>query len=1265
MLSLDPIVDNSVSTLEETYKKVVPLSEEIRISTGYFYLSVFDLVAEDLEQLADPETLGHAPMRILMGRRTDRQTAEEIEEGFTLREQFKTELEEDIENLNRAQIQRLDRLRDFIASGLLDVRVRVPEDGYFHAKGACFRAPPESEEARNQEEDKRGAVTIVGSSNFSASGQRRNVELNMTSQDRREAEGFERWFDNQWANAEEFSGEIVEIIERSDKYQEWRKNQQAEEDGDEDEAELGTYLEPFELYKLLAYDELGGNVSTRDSPLYYFQRLGYESAKEKLSTYNGCIISDSVGLGKSFIGAELLHDYRQLGDSCLLIVPANLVDQWKILLEDATNEDGELYFGLEVDGTHLEVMSITAFQNLPYERVQELRDEFDVILIDEAHRFRNYGQWRPNPSHDDDYRGTRRHANLRQLRGKTMIMLTATPINNSATDLRNLISLLTSAEELRNKASLDFDAFDEYIDLAEQRKRIVSGQEEVDEETERQVTDQLQRRSREISDILNEVMVLRTRKHVKDDIKDEEDFEMSFEPPVLFKEEYSLPPAYQPIYRMLPDVMDALHLPHITIKNPQAGSTLKALYKLNLLKRLESSTYAFIQSIETLHESERRLLGLLDGLPEDEHIEALRSLQDGEQATTLDELVEGEDAVSDLEETLEEFGFDTGVVRADGGDAPDELADATVGDVKTYIREDLTLLAYFLSEFIGEVARDAGDVSDHAVETRGWLRDRGADSLPAVPEDERTPTLYPTSDLDDVDEETREFYQAVFNLRDFRDTKIERLGEILAEYDQKVLVFTQYRATAEYVHRALRDDPDSPLTAENSAVVMGGDENKREIVRRFAPEAAGYQQTLAESGETELQYVVATDTLSEGVNLQDVNVVVNYDLPWNPMRIVQRVGRIDRIGSTAEKYVHNFYPDGDIEAAIRLLERLQAKINDIALIVGKENNILDPNEDAVLERAGVETQKTIGELEVEEIENSLRRSRAVDDINELDDTSVNPLLRNAGSDEQEAFERYLLKRELNETFGLSISDFEFSEEFFGTHPADRQFLYTNAVDHESGPRPGVFGLAHLWFEEEDAPLGRVRRAFYYKPFGGDLKERPVRMLGLAPDADGEPITDDDRTDRVLADRGEIEEIIDQRLEETRESQVEGAFFQGGQHSKEQETVISFCKQYIEPRYGNDSDSSGEYESLADRSRALRDRLSDVGLKHTDEDRVLRERFREHPEYESLQEWPAPEFLDELETFLDEYIEGSTEYQETLVRESEVRAKLVCWGVVGQ
>jgi superfamily II DNA/RNA helicase len=1260
MNSLPPLVDNTESTIEDIYKKIIPQTEEARIATGYFYLSGFNLYREELEQLADPDELGCAPIRILMGRQTNRSTADEIREGQNLRKEFREEIEEGIENLNNAQLGRVDRLRDFIAEDKVSIRVRDPENGYFHAKGASFRAPQDDDNgSADDDADTRPCATIVGSSNFTASGHRNNVELNLTSQDRIEAERFEEWYDNQWANAEDFSEEIIQIIENSTKYQDWK-------DEKETPADLGTYIEPFELYKLLAYDELSGNVSIRDSPLYYFQTLGYESAKEKLSRFNGCIISDSVGLGKSFIGGELLYDYRQQGDRCLLIVPANLTEQWEDLLQDDTDEDGNPYFGLEVDGTHLNVMSISKFQNLTYDEIQDLKDVFDVVLIDEAHRFRNRGRWVPNPENDDDYKGTRRHANLRQLRGKTMIMLTATPINNSATDLENLISLFTSPEELQNKASLDFGAFEDYIELSEKRKKIAAGKEDVSKKRQQEITEKLQRHSGEISKILNEVMVLRTRKHVKDQIQDEEDFEMNFRPPTLSKEQYSLPTAYQPVYRMLPDVMDALHLPHITVKNPKAGGTLKALYKLNLLKRLESSTYAFVQSIETLHRSERQLLGLLDGLPEDEEINLLRAAQDDEASETLDDFVEGRDAAEDLEQTLEEFGFDATAVRADeetDSDSIDELANATIGEVKTYIREDLTLLAYFLSQFIGDIAQDAGDVNDQAVSTRQWLHDHNAGVLPDVPEDELNPILYPRSDLTDVDAATRGFYEAVFSLREFRDTKIERLIDVLDRYDdEKVLVFTQYRATADYVYRTLVDDPNCPMTVANSAVVKGGDDNKQDVIRRFAPEASGYQKTLAESGESELQYVVATDTLSEGVNLQDVSVQISFDLPWNPMRIVQRVGRIDRIGSTDKKYVHNFYPDGDIEAAIKLLKRLQAKINDIALIVGKENNILDPNEDQILDKTGVETEKTIGELQVDEIEDSLQKSREVEDVNELDDTSKNPLLRNAGSNEHAAYERFLLKKELNEEFGLSEDDFEYAADYFETPPAERDRLYTNVTNHDSGPRPGVFGLAHLWFDDDhDPPLGRVRRAFYYKPFADDVKERPVGTLKIDPEVRGEPITGD--AESVLSNREAIQEVLSDRLEAIRSGQTEQIFKQGEKFSKEQETILDFITHHLQPNHGERSAPIEAHETLDEWAKHLQDRLQDVKLANTDEDRILRETFRHNEQYDSFPDWPPVKFLKTLQSFLEQNVEASTEYQDTLIGESKVNAELICWGVI--
>jgi len=395
-----------------------------------------------------------------------------------------------------------------------------------------------------------------------------------------------------------------------------------------------------------------------------------------------------------------------------------------------------------------------------------------------------------------------------------------------------------------------------------------------------------------------------------------------------------------------------------------------------------------------------------------------------------------------------------------------------------------------------------------------------------------------------------------------------------------------------------------------------------------------------------------------------VSVQVSYDLPWNPMRIVQRVGRIDRIGSTEKKYVHNFYPDGDIEAAIKLLKRLQAKINDIALIVGKENNILDPNEDQILEKTGVNTEKTIGELQVDEIGDSLQRSREIDDVNELDDTSKNPLLRNAGSNEQAAYERFLLKKELNEDFGLTADDFEYAEDYFDDPPDDREFLYTNVTGHDSGPRPGVFGLAHLWFDDEDhgSPLGRVRRAFYYKPFTDDVKERPVGTLRINPSVTGEPIVGD--AENVLANREAIRDVLDDRLEAIQEGQVEGAFKQGEAFSKEQETILDFITHYLQPNHDEMSVPADEYETLEEWAGELRERLQDVKLANTDEDRILRDTFRHNEQYDSFPEWPPVEFLEELEEFLEENVEASTEYQAKLVGESDVQARMMCWGVIG-
>lgn len=1254
MAYLDPIIDNQKHDLREAYRKQIRESEEARIATGYFYLSGFNLYKDDLEELADPDELGNAPIRILMGRETDRQTAEELEEGYNLRDRIKEELHQDIEQLNNAQMERLERLKDFIAQGLVNVRVSAPEGGMFHAKGAAFREPIADVEAERQEEtdeDRREGAVIVGSSNFSKTGHTENIELNLSSKDPQRVNAFEDWFDNQWANSQEFSKELIEIIESNEQYQEWKEQQEATEDegsDEETELDLGTFIEPFEFYKLLAYDALDGNVSERhDSPLYHFQHRGYESAKAKLARYNGCIISDSVGLGKSFIGAELLRDYRQLNQNCLLVVPAHLTQQWEDLLEDATDENGNPYFNLEVDGEHLKVMSITKFQNLEADQVEELRDQFDTVLIDEAHRFRNQGHWKPDQT---EVKGTRRYANMQLLMSdgdKSLIMLTATPLNNSAEDLKNLINLFTGENELYNKANLDFDAFNEYISLAAERKKMIKDEEASQQDIEN-VVSQLKEQASTISDILDEVMVLRTRKHVKDQIKEEDDLDMNFNPPKVHKKRYNLPAAYEPAYEVLPDVMNALHLPHITVRNPQGGGTLKALYKLNLLKRLESSPKAFIESLRTLYDSETLLLETLEQLPEDENLRELQDIEE-EENKTLDDFTQNEEAAEELNQALEDLGFDETIVRQ-GEDIKDDLAKASVGDVKTFIAEDLAILAKFVSMFISGIAPENQEVNAAKHEVDNWLRENGLDTIPDIEPSEYDQAIYPNKDLGGVVEQLDGFYTTVLNIEEFNDTKADMLADVLSNVEGKAVIFTQYKATADYIYDILVNHPDSPVTKANSAKVKGGDKNKQKIVKRFSPGSSDVQSSV-EEGTTEIDYVVATDTLSEGVNLQDVNTAINYDLPWNPMRIVQRVGRIDRIGTTADKQVYNFFPDEDIEAAIKLLERLQAKIDDIALIVGKENNILDPDENEVLDRAGVEREKNIGELQREEIEETIKEARETEDVNELDDTSRNILLQNTGKDsEKEAFERVRLKKDLREEHDLSADNFEFAEEFFSTSPEDRERVYTQFPE-EALPEARVLGLMHLWYENTDAPLHRTDRDIYYTHTGSrDLEAlNSVRQIDLRGDVSASPLRslDDQRKEDMEA----IREKVKEQTESSKKKQREAAYKQGEKKSKIQEMLIGYLRDKILPE-----------TSEEERVENLLERVKQPNLKRTDQDRELRERLLPEDD-SSLTDWTEKELLDELDEFFEEYVEESAEFQTKLAKKSEVHGEIQAWAFI--
>lgn len=897
------IVDNRSYYFIDEIRKFLKHAKIAKFATGYFFLNGFNLLKTDMENLEK--------IYILMGSETNRITADEINKGYEERNKLlayiQSNLSKDLEKLDDTsdQFTNLLALKDFIREEKAEIRVCIPDDGNkFHSKLYVIHR---DENAETKD------IAIIGSSNFTKPGIMGNTELNYVSKQYETVMAFDRWFTKLYEESKEFSEDFISIIENSNAYKVYQKKQK-ERDKD--------YIEPFDLYKLIIYEFLNGDISTYESSLTEFQKLGVENAKEKIRKYGGVIVSDSVGLGKSFIGGELIKWYYEQGKNTLLIVPANIIDQWKELLETDGSGSGGLFFGLNVDGVKINIISDSKFSTHSEDEIKTFYGHFDVVIIDEAHRFRN-----------DE---SQKYKNIQQLKGKTFILVTATPLNNSVKDLKNLLSIFTNHIVLKNN-HLDFNAFNKYEKISRQIRGGVPDNQEFEEQ---------KKYADEISSILEDVMILRTRKVIRDRYPDLkiDGKKIVFSTPTIYPVEYHFSLSYQPIYENIDIFIANLMLPHLYIINESNGQTLEGLIKVLILKRLESSIYAFIQSLDSLVIAE-----------------------------------------NNLRVDIYSKGFASTVLERRGN----------LDEVKRQIQNDVDL-----SEFIDDlvVPRTFRDLNER-------------DILDAI-----------EYDIESINKFKEEFISKIKNGVDeyaYDDNKIDRFKSIiLKNKDKKVLVFTQFRDTARYIYENLKNIQD-----QNVELVMGGQTypsgrkltfikdgvpkekilSERDYkVRLFCPKSNNF---VLNGNEKEIDVLISTDTLSEVVNLQDCSVIINYDLPWNPTRIIQRVGRVDRIGNENPITVFNFFPDKDIEALLKLLEKLQIKIKDIATIVGKEYGILRDDEEISI--------KTIGE--------KITKLRSIEDIADLEEEATNPIFTITGEDKG-ATTRFKLRSLIN-SLGLIKNDF--------------------------------------------------------------------------------------------------------------------------------------------------------------------------------------------------------------------------------------------------
>ncbi len=893
------VIDNQQHSMASVLNELLAQHKghSLDIATAYFNVGGWQLLREGLDGL------GH--FRLLLG--------DEPEAGadLGLRGLGAKPVKGLIRDLAREPFneQTLRQVEDLVAFlRRPQVQVRLYTKGFLHAK--CYLFYGGGGFARFDP-----VAAIVGSSNFTRPGLLTNKELNLAHRANLSPEEispervkglFENeqrkrlallddlsrssaanvpgvlaiaelaeWYERQWEAARDFKQELIDLLDAS-KF------------GRRAYTPYQVYMKAiFEYFRDDLDAEPGGATTTRSVvELSEFQEDAVKKARKILARYDGVMIADSVGLGKTWIGKKLLEDfaYHQRYKT-LVVCPAALQKMW-----------------------HDELLSAAIAARIV---TQEMlgRDEFDasdvldadLILVDESHNFRN--------------RGAQRYDNLERIlaannrRGKVsgerkkLILLTATPINNTVFDLYNQLNLITGGDRSYFAAAGIGDLY-RYFQAARRANHA-------------------QESGIALFNLLEELVIRRTRPFIKETYPNATILGRPIHWPErrLKTIRYNLESTYGGIYDKIVTRVESLRLAPYRLETYKKQGirrdrfeegreeALAGIFKSRYLKRFESSVEAFrisvrraLQFLETFESY------ILDGrvLDSASFQKAMRYLarEDEEDDATGA-------APTSLSERLDE----------------DEQARLFIETLPT-----LDASLYDLKRLHNDLRRDA--------------------------------------------EALRDIWRDIAAIAPDRDAKLARLKELLAGElrGQKVLLFTYYKDTARYLYRQLCSDDEAAAAWRASAgephirrMDSGADARERaNLVAAFAPRA-NHKEGIAATGQ-EIDVLISTDVLSEGQNLQDCGVLVNYDLHWNPTRMVQRAGRIDRIGTSFETlWVHNMFPDEGLEKLLGLVESLSRKIASIdasgfldASILGE---VVHPRNFNTLRRIEEEDGKVVEEQE--------------------------------------------------------------------------------------------------------------------------------------------------------------------------------------------------------------------------------------------------------------------------------------------------------------
>ncbi len=815
------------AALVDRFKSTLRAVRYFDVLVGYFRTSGFYQLADSLESVEK--------IRILVGLNVDQKTFELID---TVRTQTNIDFNSHKDTRNAAMeaaVTEIDASGDdylteygikkfikFLTTDCSNPEEDIANGG--NGKKLEFRAYPSGNIhakvyiSRYSEEQVSFGSVITGSSNFSHSGLKANREFNVELKDRGDVDFALEQFEDLWKDGVDISEKFVDTIRTKT----W----------------LNEDISPYQLYLKMLYEYLKEDINidqeiSIDMPENFmdlqYQQQAIVSAKKILEAFHGVFLADVVGLGKTFISAMLA---QQLGGGKLVICPPVLIDYWK----DTFFEFGVKKYEIESLGK--------------LDRILETDiDKYETIFIDEAHRFRN------------EY--TQGFQKLTEIcYGKKVVLVTATPLNNTFLDIFNQIKLFQSPKRSTIPGVINLEKFfNKWMTQLKKHKK-----------TEPEYIEIIKEGSEEIREkVLKYIMVRRTRSEIKKNFSKDIDEQGLFFPEVsdpirlVYQFDATIGPVFSQTIEMLKQFSYSRYMPLVFINRQltefelQAQRNVGGFMKGILVKRLESSFYAFKKSVERFVKSYEDFIEML-----------------GEGRVLISKNINVYDLIDEDDE----------------------------GKIQKLIEEE-KVQEYQSSEF--------------------------------------TPEFEQALEIDlEILKEIRKLWRPI-------DTD-PKLDKFVSELEtggnlngKKILVFTESLETGEYLFGKLRKKFGSEVLFFSSKGGLVEDERlvrseaRRKITNNYDPRAR--------EPEDDIKILISTDVLAEGVNLHRSFSVINYDLPWNPTRVLQRVGRLNRVGTeNKEIHIYNFFPTAESDEHLGLEDNIKSKIQAFHDTLGEDARYLTDEE---------------------------------------------------------------------------------------------------------------------------------------------------------------------------------------------------------------------------------------------------------------------------------------------------------------------------------